>query len=178
MNPDLTRYLITGAFLLNGIGMLGAALTLPVALQKPDQPFGHSWILRRFGTQTEAVVGTVLWGLAGIGFIGAGVGYFLDATWWTYFAWVGAPANITWAATNVGNGTTGNGRPSGTISAWSDRVVLSRNSTYGDGDDVLLANVPRASALTAGEGYAGSYNGALPAGLSGSPTAAWFRTAT
>lgn len=94
MNPDLTRYLITGAFLLNGIGMLGAALTLPVALQKPDQPFGHSWILRRFGTQTEAVVGTVLWGLAGIGFIGAGVGYFLDATWWTYFAWVGAPANI------------------------------------------------------------------------------------
>jgi hypothetical protein len=62
---------------------------------------------------------------------------------------IGAPANITWAVTNVGNGTTGNGRPAGTISAWSDRVVLSRNSTYGDGDDVLLANVPRAGALAA-----------------------------
>jgi len=94
MSPDLTRYLITAAFILNGIGMLGAALTLPVALQKPDQPFGHSWLLRRFGVQAEAVVGTVLWGLAGIGFIGAGIGFFLDASWWQLFAWVGAPANI------------------------------------------------------------------------------------
>ena len=94
MSPDLTRYLITAAFILNGLGMLGAALTLPVALQKPDQPFGHSWLLRRFGVQTEAVVGTILWGLAGIGFIGAGIGFFMDASWWQLFAWVGAPANI------------------------------------------------------------------------------------
>lgn len=94
MSPDLTRYLITAAFILNGAGMLGAALTLPVALQKPDQSFGHSWLLRRFGVQTEAVVGTILWGLAGIGFIGAGIGYVLEAPWWQLFAWVGAPANI------------------------------------------------------------------------------------
>ena len=61
MSPELTRYLISAAFLLNGLGMLGAALTLPVALRKPDQAFGRSWVLRRFGIRTEAVAGTVIW---------------------------------------------------------------------------------------------------------------------
>ena len=94
MSPELTRYLISAAFLLNGLGMLGAALTLPVALRKRGGAYGHSWLLSRFGTETEAVVGTILWGLAGIGFIGAGIGFFIGAEWWQMFAWVGAPADI------------------------------------------------------------------------------------
>jgi len=94
MNPEVTRYLISAAFLLTGLGMLGAALTLPVALREPGGAYGHSWLLARFGPQVEAVVGTILWGLAGLGFIGAAVGMFLGANWWTMFAWVGAPSTI------------------------------------------------------------------------------------
>jgi hypothetical protein len=94
MSPEITRYLISAAFLLNGVLMLGAALTLPVALQKEGGAYGHSWLLSRFGNQVEAVVGTILWGLAGIGFIGAAVGFFIGADWWQLFAWVGAPATV------------------------------------------------------------------------------------
>ena len=94
MSAELARYLISAAFLLNGIGMLGAGLTLPIVLRKKDQLFGHSWVVARFGTQAEAVTGTILWGLAGLGFIGAGIGYFLQASWWQSFAWLGAPADI------------------------------------------------------------------------------------
>ncbi|HMJ91433.1 MAG TPA: CARDB domain-containing protein, partial [Candidatus Acidoferrum sp.] len=90
---------------------------------------------------------------------------------------VGAPANISWVVTNAGNGITGNGRPAGTVSAWSDRVVLSHNGIYGDADDVILANVPRASAMNAGVQYAGNFNGALPAGLSGTYTVFIFADA-
>jgi hypothetical protein len=75
--------------------------------------------------------------------------------------------NISWAVTNAGNGITGNGRPAGIVSAWSDRVVLSRNGIYGDGDVVLLADVPHSGALTPGAQYTASFSGILPAGLSG-----------
>ncbi len=79
----------------------------------------------------------------------------------------GAPATITWAVTNAGPGTTGDGTPNGTVSAWADRIVFSRNTAFGDSDDVLVANVPHTGGVTSGSGYVGVFNGALPAGLSG-----------
>ena len=79
----------------------------------------------------------------------------------------GQPYSVTWSVTNLGNGTTGDGTPGGDVAAWTDRIVFSRNTILGDGDDVLVANVPRTGALEAGEGYAGSWTGNLPAGLSG-----------
>lgn len=88
------KYLISAAFLMHGIGMLGAGLTLPAAMRKPESGFGNSWLLARLSPGTQAVIGTVLWGLAGIGFIGAAVGYFLGAEWWRMFAWLGAPTTI------------------------------------------------------------------------------------
>ena len=44
---------------------------------------------------------------------------------------------------NSGEGVTGTGRPGGIVSEWSDRVVLSVNTIFGDSDDVLLADVAR-----------------------------------
>src|SRR5207248_2690658 len=54
----------------------------------------------------------------------------------------GAPLNLSWAVTNVGTGTTGNGRPGGDVTAWTDRVIFSPNAIYGDGDDIVIADVP------------------------------------
>ncbi|HUU84061.1 MAG TPA: CARDB domain-containing protein [Phycisphaerae bacterium] len=79
----------------------------------------------------------------------------------------GQPYSVTWSVTNLGNGTTGDGTPGGDVAAWTDRIVFSRNMTLGDGDDVLVANVLHTGALGAGEGYAGSWSGNLPVGLSG-----------
>ena len=87
------RYLIVAAFALHGIGMLGGGLTLPLVQRKPDSAFGHSWLLSRLGA-LEPVIGTILWGLAGLGFIVAAAGFGLDAEWWRLGAWVGAPLTI------------------------------------------------------------------------------------
>ncbi len=90
----ISLYLIAAAFGLHGIGMLGSALTLPLAIQKSEKGFGHSWLLARFGTQVEAVAGSIIWGLAGIGFLVAGIGLALGASWWEMGAWLGAPMTI------------------------------------------------------------------------------------
>lgn len=93
----IAPYLIAGGFALLGILLLGSALTLPVALrsERTAKGFGHSWALARFGVQTEALIGTIIWGLAGLGFIIAAVGYlFGQQVWWIYGAWLGAPLTI------------------------------------------------------------------------------------
>jgi len=87
-------YLIAAAFALHGFGMLLAGLRMPVTLQREGQPFGHSWLLSRLGLQTETVLATIIWGLAGIGFIVAGVGFALEQGWWVLGAWLGAPLTI------------------------------------------------------------------------------------
>jgi hypothetical protein len=47
-----------------------------------------SWLL---GSGTPAVlVGVVVWAIAGIGFIGAAVGFWQGAEWWRSWAWVGS----------------------------------------------------------------------------------------
>lgn len=88
------RYLVAIAFALHGVGMLGAGLTLPLMTRKTDSGFGHSWLLSKAGPQVEAVAGTIIWGLAGIGFVVAAAGFLLGQSWWTFGAWLGAPATI------------------------------------------------------------------------------------
>jgi hypothetical protein len=90
----LTFYLIVGAFAMHGLGMLAVGLSLPKQLQNPKGAFGHSWALRRLGPVPESVAGTVLFGLAGIGYLIAAVGLFLGAAWWPLGAWLGAPLTI------------------------------------------------------------------------------------
>jgi hypothetical protein len=79
----------------------------------------------------------------------------------------GENATISWAVTNVGPGTTGNGTPGNSVSSWSDRVALSLNTIFGDGDDVLVVDRARSGALSSGSSYAGTFTGALPSGLNG-----------
>lgn len=93
----IAPYLIAGGFALLGILLLGSALTLPVALrtERTAKGFGHSWVLSRLGVDAEALIGTIIWGLAGLGFIVAAVGYvFGQQFWWVYGAWLGAPMTI------------------------------------------------------------------------------------
>lgn len=78
----------------------------------------------------------------------------------------GAEASFSWTIANAGPGTTADGA-GGVVSQWSDRLVLSRNAAYGDGDDRLLAEVRHDGALGPAGTYSGSWTGRLPAGLSG-----------
>lgn len=88
-------YLVSAAFAMHGLGMLGAALTLPIALRSGKaQGFGHSWLLQRFGTDTEALLGTIIWGLAGLGFLVAAVGFLISAPWWVFGVYLGAPLTV------------------------------------------------------------------------------------
>lgn len=87
-------YLIAAAFALHGFGMLGAGLTLPVAMRSSDKGFGHSWLFSRVAPGAEPVIGTILWGLSGVGFIIAGAGLAFGAAWWELGAWLGAPLTI------------------------------------------------------------------------------------
>ncbi len=87
-------YLIIAAFALHGAGMLLSGLTLPMATRAEKQGFGHSWLLSRFGTETESLIGTIVWGLAGIGYLVAAIGLLLGAGWWVYGAWLGAPLTM------------------------------------------------------------------------------------
>ncbi len=53
------------------------------------------------------------------------------------------------------------------VSAWIDRVVLSSNNVFGDGDDYPLAVINRGSALASGASYTETVNAVLPDGISG-----------
>ncbi|RDE49091.1 MAG: tandem-95 repeat protein, partial [Candidatus Accumulibacter meliphilus] len=74
---------------------------------------------------------------------------------------------VEWTVDNVGLSATGNGTPGATVSAWVDRLVLSQNTVFGDGDDRLWADVTHDGVLAVGGSYTGTLNAALPAGLSG-----------
>lgn len=67
---------------------------------------------------------------------------------------------LSYDVQNVGNlGTGGAG--------WVDRVVISPNAVYGDGNDLQLALIPRNGALAAGQSYTINQSLALPHGLPG-----------
>ncbi len=61
---------------------------------------------------------------------------------------IGDPVDlvVSWTVENVGAG-------SGRVSTWNDRIVLSRNSTLGDGDDLVLGQFAHSGAMPSGTSY-------------------------
>lgn len=79
----------------------------------------------------------------------------------------GEPITVNWTVDNIGLGSTGNGTPGGSVASWSDRVVLSKNTVFGDADDILLGDVEHQGALEPGAASSGAFSTALPPALSG-----------
>jgi hypothetical protein len=81
-------------------------------------------------------------------------------------AYSGQKITVNWSVTNTGTGSTCT-RLGSPVSSWSDRVVLSPDTVYGNANDVLLTNVTHTGALNAGGGYAGTATVQLPTNLLG-----------
>jgi hypothetical protein len=89
MDEGVVRWLVAGAFGLHGIGMVGAAAYLPWSIRKPSAEFiGPSWLLG--SGVPAAIIGVIVWAVAGAGFIVAAVGFWQGAVWWLTAAWIGA----------------------------------------------------------------------------------------
>ncbi|MCY2955084.1 MAG: hypothetical protein NTU53_24415 [Planctomycetota bacterium] len=75
---------------------------------------------------------------------------------------IGDPVDLTvsWTVTNAGTGA-------GPISSWTDRVVLSRDGTLGNGDDLVLGNFTRSGAMPVATSYTQTQIITLPAALVG-----------
>ena len=75
---------------------------------------------------------------------------------------IGNPAQIdvSWTVRNQGSGV-------GPVDTWTDRIVVSANGVYGDGDDRLVSEFAHSGNLTVGETYTRSETISLPVGLSG-----------
>ena len=87
MDTNIVKWLVTGTFGLHGVGMLGAAGYLPWSIRKGDF-VGASWLL---GSGAAAIaIGVLVWAIAGVGFVGAAVGFWQGAEWWRQWAWVGS----------------------------------------------------------------------------------------
>ncbi|HMC68018.1 MAG TPA: CARDB domain-containing protein, partial [Mycobacteriales bacterium] len=67
----------------------------------------------------------------------------------------GDPVTVTWHVTNLG----GAAAPG----SWNDTVVVSRDTVFGNADDVVLATVAHTGGLAAGAGYDGTVSVTLPA---------------
>ncbi len=72
----------------------------------------------------------------------------------------GDAITFSYTVTNTGSLQTGS-------SAWVDRVVLSSNDVYGDGDDLQLAVIPHTGALSPSAFYVNNPTVVIPDGLSG-----------
>jgi len=93
MDPNVTGWLVKGAFAMHGIGMLGAAGYLPFSIRNPKADFvGASWLLG--SGMAAVVVGVAVWAIAGAGFVAAAVGLYQGAEWWRTAAWVGSLATL------------------------------------------------------------------------------------
>ncbi|MFO1403439.1 MAG: CARDB domain-containing protein [Azonexus sp.] len=60
-----------------------------------------------------------------------------------------APLDVSWTVTNLGTGA-------GRISSWTDRVILSTDDTFGNGDDRVVGEFRHDGALGVGESYSRS----------------------
>ena len=67
----------------------------------------------------------------------------------------GDPVTVTWHVTNLG----GAAAPG----SWNDTVVVSRDTVFGNADDVVLATVAHTGGLAAGAGYDGTVSVTMPA---------------
>jgi subtilase family serine protease len=72
----------------------------------------------------------------------------------------GQQASFSWVVENVGLGATATG-------SWSDRVVLSLNTTLGDADDLVLGTFAHNGVLAPGGSYTATFSATLPDGISG-----------
>jgi subtilase family serine protease len=72
----------------------------------------------------------------------------------------GQTVEFEWVVGNFGAAAT-------SIDAWTDRVVLSKNDRYGDGDDIQLMVRGRTGRLNLGASYTAKATAQLPLGLSG-----------
>src|SRR3546814_21007554 len=71
-----------------------------------------------------------------------------------------ARVSVVWAVTNVGTGA-------GFTAGWTDRVIVSRDAVFGNGDDVVLGEFVHSGALAVGESYDASDELLLPPGFYG-----------
>ena len=72
----------------------------------------------------------------------------------------GDTISISWTVGNFGTAPTD-------VTSWFDRVVLSENDTYGDGDDRYVGSFLRTGALEVGQSYTASADVTLPLDASG-----------
>ncbi|KAF0094832.1 MAG: fibronectin type III domain-containing protein [Puniceicoccaceae bacterium 5H] len=72
----------------------------------------------------------------------------------------GDTVNFSFSVRNLGNSEA-------STPPWRDRVVISQNAVFGDGDDRELAAFDRATGLTAGTNYSVSGSAELPDGIQG-----------
>ena len=70
----------------------------------------------------------------------------------------GETVDIDWIGRNAGAAVL--------VGSWTDRLWLSVNGTYGDGDDVLLVDLPVSETLAVGQTYAAGATVTLPNNLS------------
>lgn len=79
---------------------------------------------------------------------------------------VGTAVTFDWMVMNLGGGATSR-EDLTPVEAWTDRIVLSRNSIFGDADDVTLAVWPRTGLLLPGGSYAATRTVTIPLDLQG-----------
>jgi hypothetical protein len=101
MNAITIKWLVTGAFALHGLGMLGAAGYLPFSMRDPHATFvGASWLL---GAGAFAIaIGVLVWAVAGVGFLAGALGFVEGLAWWRPVALVGAAFTLAAIALWVG----------------------------------------------------------------------------
>jgi len=74
MNADALRVVIAAVLLLHGLAhlvALGALLSTLAGVRSPTGPVPRLWALPRLPTRSLALMGTLLWGAATAGFLGA-----------------------------------------------------------------------------------------------------------
>jgi hypothetical protein len=71
-----------------------------------------------------------------------------------------ATLDVSWTVTNQGTGA-------GITSQWTDKVILSTDDVFGDGDDRVLGTILHDGALAVGDSYTGHLSTLLPPGTTG-----------
>ena len=77
-------------------------------------------------------------------------------------AGAGTDLSLSWTVSNHG------GAPATAAGGWIDRIVLSRDNVAGKHDDIVLADIPRATSLAVGGLYSQSATVRLPSRIAGS----------
>jgi subtilase family serine protease len=81
-------------------------------------------------------------------------------------AYAGETVTFAWSVTNIGASAT-SGQDGSLIAAWTDRVVISPDSVYGNTNDLALTNLIHGGVLAPGAGYLASTSVQLPTNASG-----------